>query len=359
MPGRGGATRTPATVRGAAAPVVQTAAVRAWLDGRSALPLAVLTGLNLVDELDRIAFAALAPEIRDAFRLSDASIGTLAIASSAVILFIAAPVGVLADRLSRVRIALVCGVLWGTMSVATGLAGGLVLLAAARVLSGVGRNANEIVHPSLLTDLYPPSTHPRVFQVHRIANPAAAASGIVAGAIGAWWSWRAAFVLLAAPTFLLLILLRRVPEPGRGATGGSRPALGPRPPFGEAFRRLAGIVSLRRFWAAGFFLGGVYASYTTLVSLFFEQVHGYGPFGRGVAQFALGAGTVAGLVLGAGASRREVPAPREPALRKSAYPSRPSWKSRPGASRASTCQAFVEIERYRMRRAGRKGIGRV
>jgi hypothetical protein len=44
------------------------------LGGASALPIVTLFGLNLADEFDRLAFATLTPEIRDAFGLSDSQI---------------------------------------------------------------------------------------------------------------------------------------------------------------------------------------------------------------------------------------------------------------------------------------------
>lgn len=47
------------------------------LAGSSAIPLAILFGLNLVDELDRTAFAVLAPKIRDDLDLSIQGIVTL------------------------------------------------------------------------------------------------------------------------------------------------------------------------------------------------------------------------------------------------------------------------------------------
>ena len=66
--------------------------------GYSLLPLGLLFTLNFVDEFDRIAFAALTPEIRDAFDLSDTGITAVAAVTSVFALLAALPLGILADR---------------------------------------------------------------------------------------------------------------------------------------------------------------------------------------------------------------------------------------------------------------------
>ena len=96
--------------------------------GASAVPLAVLFGLNFVDEFDRAAFAALIPEIRDAFNLSDTGIQTLGAITGVFTLIAALPMGVLADRFNRVRLSIAAAVLWGVTSVLTGVVPGSFLL---------------------------------------------------------------------------------------------------------------------------------------------------------------------------------------------------------------------------------------
>ena len=70
--------------------------------GYSLMPLGLLFTLNFVDEFDRIAFAALTPEIRDAFDLSDTGITAVAAVTSVFALLAALPLGILADRFDRV-----------------------------------------------------------------------------------------------------------------------------------------------------------------------------------------------------------------------------------------------------------------
>ncbi len=288
--------------------------------GASVLPLGILLGLNFVDQFDVIAFAALTPEIRDAFDLTDAGIGAIGVISSVFILLAALPVGYIADRSNRVRVAAFAAVLWSTMSILTGVVPTVLLLFAVRLLAGIGRIINEVVHPSLLGDYYKPEVHPRVFQIHRLANPVAAVSGIVAGAIGAALGWRAAFILLAIPTYVFLALLvAKLREPKRGESidadlAAKAEEVEGKVPFAEARRQLYSVRTLRRLWVGAFFLGVGYLAINQFLSLFFEDVYDYGAFERGVVQFVFGAGTVAGLLVGGTLASRAARDGRTPRL---------------------------------------------
>jgi len=276
---------------------------RAVALGASAVPLALLFVLNFVDEFDRVAFAALAPEIRDAFGLSDTGLSSLRAISGVLTLFAALPLGILADRTHRVRLSVVAGFLWGICAVLTGVVGAVFLLFLVRLGSGLGRIINEVVHPSLLGDLYPPASHPRVFGIHRLANAVAPVAGPVAGYIGAEYGFRAAFFVLAAPTAIVLLFALRLREPHRGesldADLAAQQADESAIPFPEARRQLFAIPTLRRLWLGAFFFGLGTFQLDVLLSLYFENVYGFDAKGRGWVQFLGGAGLVAGLAVGA------------------------------------------------------------
>jgi len=279
----------------------------AALGGASGTPLMVLFGLNLVDELDRIAFAALTPEIRDAFNLSDGSIVAIGAIAAVFFLFGALPLGYLGDRVPRTRIATTAALVWGSMAVLTGLAWIVPVLFVARLFSGVARTSNEVVHPSLLADYYAPAVLPRAFQIHRLATPLSAIFAVAIGGLGALIGWRATFVAAAVPTFVLLMMLVRLPEPRRGGSVNALLAEREGPPplsFREARASLFGVRTLRRCWLGGFLLGIALIAVGQLLSLFFEDVYEFGPFGRGVVQFSHGIGVVAGIMIGAHAASR-------------------------------------------------------
>lgn len=260
-------------------------------------PVAILFGLNLVDEFDRISFAALTPEIRDAFGLTDGGIAAISVLTGLFLLLAAVPLGVLADRVPRVRLASIGAMLWATMSVLTGIVPTVLLLALVRLLAGLGRSINEVVHPSLLVDIYPPEELPAVNFLHRMANPLSALAAVVAGGIGAVLGWQWAFVLLAIPTIPLVLALRRIPEPAPVHDAGTgRP---PHIPVRAAFRTLRGIRTLRRIWVAAFVFGTAAVPAAVFLALFFEHVYDFGAVARGGIQVVFGVGTMVGLVVGA------------------------------------------------------------
>jgi branched-chain amino acid transport system ATP-binding protein len=285
---------------------------RESLGGAPLLPLIVLFGLNTVDEFDQVAFGALAPEIRNHFNLSNATFILVVSLSGALSILAAAPVGYIADKFNRVRIAQIAGLVWGFAALGTGLAPVLAVLIATRFIGGVGRLVNEPVHPSLLADYYPPKSLPAVFGVHRFANILGNIAGPVAGGIAALFaasaiaSWRPVFIFLAIPTFLFLFFSFGLHEPRRGATIDPESAERPAEMFniGEAFRRLRAIHTLRRTWVSAFFFGAGVIPLASFLSLFFEDIYGMGPVGRGSMVMLRGAGGAVGLLVGSRITRR-------------------------------------------------------
>lgn len=279
-------------------------------EGYSLLPLSVLFVLNFVDEFDRIAFATLISEIRDTFGMTDDSIQALAGVTGVMVLLAALPVGILADRVKRVNLAIIAGFMWGCAAVATGLVWAVPLLYLVRFLSGLGRTSNEVIHPSLLADYYPRKAHPQVYGIHRLANATAPVAGPAAGFIGSWLGWEAAFFILAAPTAFALFIAMRLREPHRGETMdeslAARAAGVDAQGFGEARRELFQVRTLRRLWFGAFFFGMGTLQLQNLISLYFERVFDFGSVGRGYVQFLLGAGTVIGLVVSSRASAEQV-----------------------------------------------------
>ena len=310
-------------------------------------PLAVLFGLNLVDELDRIAFGVMGPKIGETFGIEDGDvivISTLvAIAAVAAVL----PLSYLADRFNRVRLVAFAALSWMGLSVLTGLAGwaGLLgLLVIARLGAGIGRAVNEPVHSSLLPDYYEAEQLPKVFAFHRIANPVASISAIIIGVTGALIGWQALFLVLAIPTALLIVSTLRLPNPDRGATIDAELAAEGEAqggvPFAEARRQLFAIKSLKRLYLGGFLLGfGVFplASFTIF---FFENVFDFESGALGVVTAVSGVGLFVGLILGSG---------RSSGTRSRTAASWPASPASPSCSPASGCCSWPCRRSHRWR----------
>ena len=280
--------------------------------GAAVGPLVVLFALNLVDELDRVAFSVLSPEIRDDLGLSDSGIVAVASVAGVTALLAALPIGVLADRVRRVRMAGVGAAAWGGFTVVTALSPVVWVLVLARMGASVGRIVNEPVHASLLSDYYPPATHPKVFALHRLANPVGLGSALLIGVLASFFDWRWVFAALCLPTFLLLPVLLRLREPLRGESVDPVAAAAPaeRMGLGAARRVLFAVPTLRRLWVGLPVLGVATLSLPQLITLMFEREYGYGPTGRGVVTFLSGVGTVVGLALGQRLATRALQAGR-------------------------------------------------
>lgn len=251
------------------------------------LPLAVLFGLNAVDELDRQAFVVLLPEIRDAFDLSNQAGLTLVAAVVPLALIIGIPLAHLADRRRRTRLAAAGATTWAGFSFLTGVAPTLPVLVAARLGSVFGRAVNLPTHNSLLADYYPPAVRARVYSTHQAAdNVGRFLAPLLAGAL-ALISWRLPFLLFAVPTLLLVGLLRKLDEPVRGrweraAAGGDEETEDQPASFREAVGLLLRVRTLRRAYLALPFVAGALIGMLGLLSVFYEEEFGVGTLGRGV-----------------------------------------------------------------------------
>lgn len=274
--------------------------------GRPAFPLAVLFGLNAVDELDRTAFAVLLPDIRDHFGLTDAAaLGLVAVTTIAVLL-IEVPLSFYCDRANRVRIAVVGAAAWALFSVGTGLAVTVAMLVAARVGAGAGRAVVTPTHSSLLSDWYEPESRVKVFAAHRLANSVGQILGpLVAGVVAYLIGWRAPFFLFAVPTVVFILMALRLREPVRGgherrAAGGDDVAVGAeeRPETAwETMRVLGRIPTFRRIWLSVPFLGVALFGVPNLLSLVYEDVFGLNAAARGVITAAVEPLQIAGVIV--------------------------------------------------------------
>ncbi|HWL66229.1 MAG TPA: MFS transporter, partial [Actinomycetota bacterium] len=275
-----------------------------FLKDQPLFPISILFILNAVDEFDRVAFLILAPEIRDAFGLSNTAFGVIVGLYTVFILIGGLPVGLVGDRFKRTPLVVVAAALWGTMTVFTGLARSLWMLIIARIFAGTGRVANETLHTSLLTDYYPREIQGRIFAIHRAANPVGNILGpLLAGVLASVADWRWAFFLIAIPTLITATFALRLKEPTRGETEDKEKAdeaAKEAPiPFTRAWRWLFAVPSLKRIYTSAFFGGGAVFAILPYINLFYEEEYAIGAFGRGLIGAATqGGGFMIGALIG-------------------------------------------------------------
>ncbi|GAC1588437.1 MAG: hypothetical protein NVS3B21_04180 [Acidimicrobiales bacterium] len=303
-------------------PDAQSPPLRVHLTTWGAAPLLTLAAINLIDNLDRVAFIVLGPDIKKSFHLTDTALGSINGLGALLVVVGAIPFAVLADRGNRTRLAGIAATVWVIFTFLTGVVRTTVLLSFVRLFSGLGQAAIEPVHYSLLSDYYPVEARGRVFAAHSAALPAASVAGpLLAGGLAtATGDWRWAFLALAPVGLAVALSAFRRSEPSRGQmelahheadpsdTGGpdAVPVAPDDPgagvpgniPLGTAMRRLLGIATLRYLFVGVGVLGFSLVAAPVLLSRYFEQFWGVGSLGRGVIFAILGLGQVVGFVYG-------------------------------------------------------------
>lgn len=187
------------------------------LAARPGTTLAVLTGLNALNYLDRFLVAPLLPLIIANLGLSDRQGGSLQSAFILVYAIACPGAGWLGDRYARLRMAALGVVLWSLATVASGVVATFAGLMLARALVGIGEASYTVIAPSVLSDHYPADSRGRVLSVFYAAMPFGIAIGyVLGGQIGAHYGWRPAFFVAGGPGILLACMLLLLREPARG-----------------------------------------------------------------------------------------------------------------------------------------------
>jgi MFS family permease len=179
--------------------------------------LGVLTGINVLNYLDRYLGGALTPLIIAQWHLSDGQAGMLQGSFILVYSLVSPLMGWLGDRRTRLHLAAIGVLIWSAATVGSGLAPTFGWLLLARALVGVGEASYTVVTPSLLSDHYPPDRRGRALAVFYSALAVGPALGyLLAGWIGKAHGWQSAFFVGGAPGFVLALSLFLLKEPRRG-----------------------------------------------------------------------------------------------------------------------------------------------
>lgn len=176
----------------------------------------LLTGLNLLNFLDRWLIAAVSPDIKRELHLSDWHTG-IVLNAFLVGFMITSPVfGRMGDVLPRKWLIAGGVAVWCGATAASGLMSTFVTLVAARVLVGIGEASYASLSPTILDDLTPASRKGRVFAIFFSAIPIGSALGFVLGGqLDAHYGWRNAFFIAGGPGLLLVLACMWMAEPER------------------------------------------------------------------------------------------------------------------------------------------------
>ncbi|WP_198155845.1 spinster family MFS transporter [Herbaspirillum autotrophicum] len=191
--------------------------------------LAIVTLIYACHFLDRMMIAIIIEPARHEFHLTDSQIGVLTgLAYGATFALAGIPLGLLIDRVNRVKLLAVLVTIWSGMTTLSGFAQSYTQLLLARMGVGASEAGGSPTSLSMISDLFPPEKRSTAVGFFFLSNAIGAVLSIVIGGfVAAHYGWRAAMLIAGIPGLLLgVTLLLTVREPKRGAmeNAGAPPA---------------------------------------------------------------------------------------------------------------------------------------
>jgi MFS family permease len=182
------------------------------------LLLAVLTGLNILNYIDRNVLFAVQSDVKKEFLVSDAKIGVLTSAFFFTYMFAAPVVGWMGDRFPRKNIVVVGIFIWSGFTFLTWFVHDYNQLLFRHAIVGIGEASYATIAPTLIADSFPPLKRGRMLSIFFLGLPVGSAAGYFVGGYLAHYfgGWRAPFMAAGIPGFVLALLLWFLPEPPRG-----------------------------------------------------------------------------------------------------------------------------------------------
>jgi MFS family permease len=200
--------------------------------------LALMVLVYAISFLDRQILSILAESIKADLGVNDAQLGFLYGTAFAVFYTLfGIPLGRLVDHWHRARLMAIGLTIWSLMTLLSGFASSLAVLAIARVGVGIGEASASPAAYSMLADYFPERRRALVLSIYSAGlYLGQAASMTLGGSISTWWDrsfdevtaplglvgWQAAFIAVGLPGLLLAPLIWNLREPRRRVAPAAR-----------------------------------------------------------------------------------------------------------------------------------------
>ena len=289
----GGEVRRNRTTKAAGAAMKGSAMQSATIKGAT-MALVLLTGLNLMNYLDRYILPGVQPLVQREFGVNDQRMGSLTFWFFLTYLLAAPMTGWLGDRFPRKPLIVAGALFWSIVTLFTATVHTFFALNLRHAALGIGEASFGIFAPALLSDFYPEAQRNRILTIFYMAIPVGAAMGYVAGGLlGGMYGWRAPFYVSSVPGIAIALLIwMLMREPARGASEHLKATPDRSTVLGLA-RNPAYLYATLGMAMVVFSLGGISAWMPT----FLNRLGGYS---LGRAGLMLGAATAIGGLLGTG-----------------------------------------------------------
>ena len=232
------------------APVVYSKGYTNWV-------LVLLALIYACNSMDRYILNIIAQPVKLELNISDTQLGLLSgLAFGLFYAIFGYPLARLSERAGRINVITFCILLWSGMAALCGTAANFTQLMIYRFGVGIGESGLAAPAHSLLSDHFPPTRRTSAIAFFSSGVPVGSLIGAICGGwIAQNYGWRAAFIIISLPGFLLAPLLRfTVREPARGNTDTGRLVGAPpvkTPPLTEVIGVLFATRTYRNFCTAG------------------------------------------------------------------------------------------------------------
>src|SRR5258707_710398 len=145
------------------------------------LLLAVLTGLNILNYIDRNVLFAVQSDVKKEFMVSDAKIGLLTSAFFFTYMFAAPLIGWMGDRFPRKNIVVFGICIWSGFTFLTWFVHDYNQLLFRHAIVGIGEASYATIAPTLIADSFPPLRRGRMLSIFFLGLPVGSAAGYFVG----------------------------------------------------------------------------------------------------------------------------------------------------------------------------------